>query len=43
VNASLTQPIEVEGSTIAVPGGPGLGVQVNEAALKPHWKVIEHG
>jgi hypothetical protein len=41
INASLAEPIRVEASQIAVPTGPGLGVQLNEAALAPHWRMIE--
>jgi L-alanine-DL-glutamate epimerase-like enolase superfamily enzyme len=41
INASLVEPIRVEASQIAVPTGPGLGVRVNEAALAPHWRMIE--
>src|SRR5207248_7285617 len=41
INASLVEPIHVEASQIAVPAGPGLGVQLNEAARRPHWRMIE--
>ena len=41
INASLVEPIRVEASQIAVPAGAGLGVRLNEAALAPHWRVIE--
>jgi len=30
----VTNPIRVEGGQIAVPGGPGLGVEIDEAALR---------
>lgn len=39
INASLTTPIAVEASQIAVPDGPGLGVTLDEAALAPHWTI----
>jgi L-alanine-DL-glutamate epimerase-like enolase superfamily enzyme len=42
INASLVTPIAVEEGAVAVPLGPGLGVELNEAALAPHWKVIPH-
>jgi len=41
IDASLVEPIRVEASQIPAPGGPGLGVQLNEAALAPHWRMIE--
>jgi galactonate dehydratase len=40
INASLTTPLIVADSQIAVPTGPGLGVRLNEAAVAPHW--MEH-
>jgi L-alanine-DL-glutamate epimerase-like enolase superfamily enzyme len=41
INASLIEPIRIEGSQVAVPDGPGLGVKVNEAALAPYWRKVE--
>jgi D-arabinonate dehydratase/D-galactarolactone cycloisomerase len=37
-NQILKQPMQVENSYVHVPGGPGLGVEVNEEALM-QWKV----
>lgn len=37
INASLTEPIAVEGGEITVPSGPGLGVTLNESAVSPYW------
>ncbi|MCC6626980.1 MAG: mandelate racemase/muconate lactonizing enzyme family protein [Chloroflexi bacterium] len=37
INASLTTPIAIERGEVAVPTGPGLGVTLNEAALRPYW------
>ena len=37
VNASLTTSLTVEAGEIAVPDGPGLGVELDETALAPYW------
>ena len=37
INASLTEPITVQGSEIVVPSGPGLGVTLKESAVSPYW------
>lgn len=37
INASLTEPITIEGSTVVVPNGPGLGVSLKESAVSPYW------
>jgi D-galactarolactone cycloisomerase len=42
INASLQAPIAVVDGAVALPTGPGLGVELNEAALAPHWKVVAH-
>ena len=42
INASLLEPLSVEEGSVAVPLGPGFGVDVNEAALAPYWKVVPH-
>lgn len=38
VNASLTAPLMLERGDVRVPDGPGLGVELNEAALSPFWR-----
>jgi galactonate dehydratase len=43
INASLTQPLQIESGQIAVPDGPGLGVTLNEAAIAPYWTVHRDG
>lgn len=37
INASLLEPIQIQGDQVVVPSGPGLGISVNETALAPHW------
>jgi galactonate dehydratase len=37
INASVTPPFRIENGQIAVPTGPGLGVIIDEQALRPYW------